>query len=377
MKPDDSAEIIDGLDEMEPSVNGRVAESTGQKADALSRARYGRSRTTLSETPGGAGNELSVHEFYAMQISSMHGIPVDASQHGRVGNLWLIDPVWGEGSYWYCSIDDMLTVNVIDMSFSRPIEFRCDTPDLFCFGSYGRNMVPYFGDIEDPADRTLMGYAWKGQPYVQRVDANKHLDVTSICLLPSGLRRLSLECRCDPVVASRAIASLDGAQEVPGLNIVLDEMRRARPSSTTAHAYYLAKATEATALLVDWSLSNPGAGRRPIRAADQAALSAARMHLRDNLDRSVSSDELCRVACMSASKLARLFRQAEDMTPQEYARMLRMERACELLEQSDLSMAKISSLLGFAQQGTFSEAFKERFGVTPRDYRLSQRRNGR
>ena len=83
------------------------------------------------------------------------------------------------------------------------------------------------------------------------------------------------------------------------------------------------------------------------------------------------SNELCRIACMSASKLTRLFKQAEGMTPQEYARTLRMERACELLGDTDLSMAEIAARLGFARQGSFSEAFKERFGATPQERPLA------
>ena len=117
-------------------------------------------------------------------------------------------------------------------------------------------MVPYFGITDDPADRTLLGYAWKSQPYGQVTKADERLDVTSICMLPKGLQRLSLACHCDPLVLSRAIASLDGMQDVPGLNMVFDEMKRARPSSITAPAYYEAKVTEAAAMLLDWSLAN-------------------------------------------------------------------------------------------------------------------------
>ena len=244
-----------------------------------------------------------------------------------------------------------------------------ETPDLFCFGSYGRNMVPYFGITDDPADRTLLGYAWKSQPYGQVTKADERLDVTSICMLPKGLQRLSLACHCDPLVLSRAIASLDGMQDVPGLNMVFDEMKRARPSSITAPAYYEAKVTEAAAMLLDWSLANARGAASAIRAADRSALNLTRAHIREHLDRAVPSSELCRIACMSASKLTRLFKQAEGMTPQEYARTLRMERACELLGDTDLSMAEIAARLGFARQGSFSEAFKERFGATPQEFR--------
>ena len=215
---------------------------------------------------------------------------------------------------------------IFDLQFNREVGFTCQTPDLFCFGSYGRNMVPYFGITDDPADRTLLGYAWKSQPYGQVTKADERLDVTSICMLPKGLQRLSLACHCDPLVLSRAIASLDGMQDVPGLNMVFDEMKRARPSSITAPAYYEAKVTEAAAMLLDWSLANARGAASAIRAADRSALNLTRAHIREHLDRAVPSSELCRIACMSASKLTRLFKQAEGMTPQEYARTLRMER---------------------------------------------------
>lgn len=315
---------------------------------------------------------FSLLDIYEAQIISMHGIPLDAAAQGRVGSLWTIDERYGHGTYWYYFIDDIMALAVFSLQFLEDVHFTCDTPDLFCLGSYGRNMVPYFGITKDPSDRTLLGYAWKGQPYNQVAKANEPLDVTSILFLPKGLQRLSLACRCDPLVLSRAITLLDGTQDVPGLNTVLDEIRRARPSSVTAHAYYEAKITEAVALLLDWALASGRPARHPVRLVDHNALNLARKHLRDHLGESVTTTELCHIACMSPSKLTRLFKQGEGMTPQEYARHLRMEQACKLLEESDLSMAAVAEALGFARQGSFSEAFKDRFGVSPHEFRVSR-----
>lgn len=328
-------------------------------------------RTTSQKTSHPQG--LTLLDIYEKQIISMHGLPSDAEAQGRVGSLWTIDGRYGQGTYWYYLIDDLMALAVFDLQFLEDVHFMCDTPDLFCFGSYGRNMVPYFGITENPADRTLLGYAWKGQPYSQVAKADEYLDVTSILVLPKGLQRLSLACHCDPLLLSQAITQLDGTQNVPGLNTVFDEIRRARPSSVTAHAYYEAKITEATALLLDWTLAGDRAKRHPVRPADHRALNLARKHISDNLGAAVSTDELCRIACMSASKLTRLFKQGEGMTPQEYARNLRMDQACKLLEESDLTMAAIADTLGFVRQGSFSEAFKDRFGVSPHEFRAVRR----
>ena len=45
-------------------------------------------------------------------------------------------------------------------------------------------------------------------------------------------------------------------------------------------------------------------------------------------------------------------------------------RACELLAGTDEPIAAVSASVGFSRQGSFSEAFKERFGVTPNRYRM-------
>lgn len=322
---------------------------------------------------GGSPGNVSLHRLYEAQIVHMHGVPADTTTHGRVGYLWEIDERYGRGTYWYFPIDGMMSVTVADMLFHENVSFSCEGPGLFCFGLYSHTMLPYFDIADGPSDRTLLGYTWEGESYRQVVRAGERLDVTSILLLPRGLRRLSRLCHCDPLVLTQALMSLDGTRDVPGLNMVLHEIKHAHPSPITAYAYYEAKITEAAVLLLDWSLAHRQGTRRSILDADREALDHARAHLHDHLERPVTTDELCRVACMSASKLTRLFKLSEGTTPQGYARRLRMERACELLEKSDLSLAEIAESLGFVRQGSFSEAFKGHFGLTPREFRALHR----
>ena len=47
----------------------------------------------------------------------------------------------------------------------------------------------------------------------------------------------------------------------------------------------------------------------------------------------------------------------------------RMEKAAELLCTSDLSIAEISSAVGFVTQSKFTQAFKETYGILPSKYR--------
>ena len=59
-----------------------------------------------------------------------------------------------------------------------------------------------------------------------------------------------------------------------------------------------------------------------------------------------TTEELCRAVCVGTSKLIELFRLSCGMTPQEYARDVRMHHACELLETTDLSPGRYRRMRG-------------------------------
>ena len=174
----------------------------------------------------------------------------------------------------------------------------------------------------------------------------------------------------DPVLLTAAIARLDGAHRVPELSRLFDEVKAAKPSRTVAEAYYRCKVMEACALVVSWHEKSERGGAPQMRAVDRTSFNLACAFAREHLEDPIELEDLCRVACTSPSKLASLFRDAEGTTPMGWVRDRRMERACELLAGTDEPIAAVSASVGFSRQGSFSEAFKERFGVTPNRYRM-------
>ncbi len=69
--------------------------------------------------------------------------------------------------------------------------------------------------------------------------------------------------------------------------------------------------------------------------------------------------------------LNRLFRRFGDVTVEEYLRRLRLDAASRLLLTSDRTLADISAEIGYADEFSFSKAFKRRFGHAPRHWRKS------
>ena len=52
-----------------------------------------------------------------------------------------------------------------------------------------------------------------------------------------------------------------------------------------------------------------------------------------------------------------------------YLRKIRLERALELIENSDKSISEIASDCGFSSPNYFKDVFRRTYGVSPREYR--------
>lgn len=91
----------------------------------------------------------------------------------------------------------------------------------------------------------------------------------------------------------------------------------------------------------------------------------AKSILKSNLANPPTILELCKSVCMNKNKLQESFRLTEGKSIAEYVRTLRMERALELMETSDLPMKEIAQAIGYHGIGNFYSAFNQTFGETP------------
>lgn len=74
---------------------------------------------------------------------------------------------------------------------------------------------------------------------------------------------------------------------------------------------------------------------------------------------------------MSFSHISRFFSQLEGVTIEKYLLLLRMERAKELLIQTELSASEIGDRLGYSSPQSFTTQFGKETGKTPGEYRLN------
>jgi AraC family transcriptional regulator len=86
------------------------------------------------------------------------------------------------------------------------------------------------------------------------------------------------------------------------------------------------------------------------------------------LDRDLSLNELANVVQMSPHYFSKLFKSTTGTTPHQYVIRCRIERAKNLMRQGKLSLADISTQVGFVDQSHFHRYFKRLVGVTPKTF---------
>lgn len=99
---------------------------------------------------------------------------------------------------------------------------------------------------------------------------------------------------------------------------------------------------------------------------------SARTHLLKSLTTVPTMKELEKLTGTNSKHLNNAFKACAGVTVYEYLREERMKASRTLLQQTRLSVQDISHQVGFTSSANFSTAFKERFGLTPREFRLGQ-----
>jgi AraC-like DNA-binding protein len=84
----------------------------------------------------------------------------------------------------------------------------------------------------------------------------------------------------------------------------------------------------------------------------------------------LSLDDLASLTNNSLSSFQRQFKKLYQTTAANYIKNKRLEKSAELLKISDLSITEISDECIFSDLAHFSNSFKEKYNLTPSEYRL-------
>lgn len=117
--------------------------------------------------------------------------------------------------------------------------------------------------------------------------------------------------------------------------------------------------------------------RLPMPSSSAALLTQTKLRgiqdlIESRLHLNLTLQELATETGYSRSHFLRMFRTTTGMTPHRYVLKRRVERARQLLEQVEPTIAEISFICGFSSPAHLTLAFRKELGVTPSEYRRNR-----
>lgn len=96
-------------------------------------------------------------------------------------------------------------------------------------------------------------------------------------------------------------------------------------------------------------------------------------YISEHFTEELTLDKLSRMFGYDRSYFCRTFKSVTGLSPINYINISRLEKAKNMLSQSDTKISEISLLCGFSDPNYFSRCFKRQFGISPGAYRSSIR----
>jgi AraC family transcriptional regulator len=216
--------------------------------------------------------------------------------------------------------------------------------------------------------------SWVREPFVTVIPArqrytvhrSRHCDLIAIALDQSFLEKKVLEATGLPAPELVArYAAVDPLIRAIG-NRLITEFQTA----TLPCAPCLESLAGVLAIHLAAYYGAQGAVIHAVAGLSPHKLSRVQAFINEHFGESIAVRQLAGLVHMSPYHFARMFKKATGQPPHAYITMRRLERARELLVDSELPLVEVAASVGFQTQAHFTEVFHKHTGVTPRAFRL-------
>lgn len=154
-------------------------------------------------------------------------------------------------------------------------------------------------------------------------------------------------------------------EEIAPTAALFDEM--CRICETPSHSRYVLMAHLYLILDRFHQSQEEGVSRRS--SAGDSYFDQAILYINDNYAYDINVEDVAGYVGIDRTYLYRIFMEHVGISPVRYLLKVRMERACELLAKTGLSVYEISLSTGYTDTSHFSGTFKKYFGESPTQYR--------
>ena len=117
----------------------------------------------------------------------------------------------------------------------------------------------------------------------------------------------------------------------------------------------------------------PGKFRGAKIHKNKQRLQAVYKYIVENYHRKITLEEIASYASMNKTAFCLFFKKATGESFVAYLNVFRLQMACTMLTRSSKNISEICYAVGFTDIPYFNRAFKQRYGVSPTQYRASMR----
>ena len=97
-------------------------------------------------------------------------------------------------------------------------------------------------------------------------------------------------------------------------------------------------------------------------------------YVEQNLSKDISLEMAADFAGVSSFYLSKLFKEEKGETFINFVSDKRLEKSCELLAETELSIKEITAQVGYNDQNYYSRIFKSKYGFSPKEYRKDKQK---
>lgn len=294
----------------------------------------------------------------------------NSSRTKSCGRHFIMDSVKGCGDYWVYTKGDRFGIGIYETKFfcDQPVDYD-PAPILFLVKTRVLNNGKHWrpGDL---SVESIYGHVGSETKYKMKLSEGVHVHCICLSLAESFADEILKRNRVGNLEQLKsAINRFSTGNMVPEISETFRQICGFQPSEEIAGMYYEGKILELVSLVLQWDENCRRRAEQRITNSDLANLEALTVYLGNHFTETASLNDLARRARMSKSKLSNLFKQVYQSTITDYLHNLRLQRAKELLLDSDLKIAAIAGEVGYKLHGSFSEVFKQHTGFTPHEYR--------
>lgn len=212
-------------------------------------------------------------------------------------------------------------------------------------------------------EKKLLDYVKKGdaRSLKERVYTSPNMHIGS--LSSSSLRQTKNLFICSTTLATRA--AMEGGLDLDTAYSLSDfYLQRVEQLTTTADINELFDT-----MVIDFAKRT---GEAKVAQDIPVDLYACLQYIRQNTHSPIKVSDVAEYANLSKSQLDRRFKKVLGFYPSEFIMRCRLEEAKELLIYTDKTANEISQILCFSSQSYFCNVFREKYHMTPGEFRRKQ-----